>query len=612
MGAEWTLERLRDGASGALGDYWKMSDPVLEFVSQDTGKLTMVQQGSLDDGWSFQPGDRVRLVRTDDSGAAVWFVGECRPSSQSGDPTNESLSYEFVDPWWQMERTVFRQLWNGYVPADSATGGFWTGHILMNVDQYGAPAGVQEQLAKILAYATGPTGGVGASAGVGLPFVFASGGLPDLNIWREEVRNITIAEAVRRQLRYLPGSACWFDHSVATGADAKPELRIAKLGDMGTVTLPMADGVHEGLQIARVWEQELPAVQIVYEQRNSVDGKELFSIYTDTAPSGVTRAEFAPGSLISNVDLSGFATTSIKNWIYTRPFNYTSLAWWARHVPALTDGLPGTFDVRNVSLMHRGASGEWLPGDGGLPYYANELADGVWASWMPIAGDNSGAESNCSSVGVSGEVRYRRSATGYVADEWVPMWGEVNTTDVVGGETGTLYSVVSSKDPGEGVPSGIAQFLYDVHKGPLFSGSVSYTEEECAERIGLGDRVSLDMLNASGVSSTASPDYALWRSMGATVQRVRYDLERGRTTVSFGPPKHLGLPDLVELLRQGRWRQRWTNPKVRAGGDMSVNATEASGRGFKEISSPGSKKGSRGSYESPGASKTGHIEFHTP
>ena len=63
--------------------------------------------------------------------------------------------------------------------------------------------------------------------------------------------------------------------------------------------------------------------------------------------------------------------------------------------------------------------------------------------------------------------------------------------------------------------------------------------------------------------------------MGATVQRIRYELETGRTTVSFGPPKHLGVPDLIELLRQGRFRQKWTNSRLLSGGDLSSAAVQA-------------------------------------
>jgi hypothetical protein len=45
---------------------------------------------------------------------------------------------------------------------------------------------------------------------------------------------------------------------------------------------------------------------------------------------------------------------------------------------------------------------------------------------------------------------------------------------------------------------------------------------------------------------------AAWASMTAIIQQVSMDIDSGRTTITFGPPKHLGTEDLLGLLRSFR------------------------------------------------------------
>lgn len=619
----WTLRNLTTGASGTVGDHFGFSGPVLELASQDAGSLSLERSGSLDDPWQFQEGDRVGLYRD----GAVWFVGACIPGAMNGSPNSESASYRIVDDLYWMGRTVYRKRWTGNIAASAATGGYWSGHLMLNYEPTTGWLTTRGEAQQILAYATN-TDTDGPNAGVGLQFDHDYTEFPNQVVWMDEVRNITLLEALRKELRFFPQAALWLDHSAATGAPAKPRLRCRTWDAMDRVTLPLAasagESWHEGVSVARAWDQELPSVHVQYEKTGTVTvGDQTYSYITvelDRAPTG--SHGFEVGALHTNVALMGSVANSLKQTIYTLPFtpmagggdaasaNADRLGWWRRHCPGLSDGMTG---VTKVTYMQRGASGEWVAATGATPP-DYELVDGTWSDWMPIAGGTV-TPSTCYELGVSGVVHYDRASvacTGFSGQaRQVPMTGAVNVTDVYGGLGGTDYTVMTSYQPDEPTPVGLADLVYQALKGPLFSGSVTYVAQECDGAGGLarlGAKVCLDMRNATGGVDESNTDYALWRAMDATVQRVRYELETGRTTVSFGPPKHLGIPDLVDLLRQGRFRQKWSNPRMLATGDLSSAAVQAGDRVFKEVKSAGVSNPSRAEVGGFGGGGTVHFD----
>jgi len=103
---------------------------------------------------------------------------------------------------------------------------------------------------------------------------------------------------------------------------------------------------------------------------------------------------------------------------------------------------------------------------------------------------------------------------------------------------------------------GLAQYLYDQVKDVQWSGVLTLVEEEVSGLVGIGQAV-----NVIG----GRPE---WAAMRAMVQSVTEEIETGTTRIELGPPEHLGIQDLVELLKVGRRRSRWTNPAVMAGEDL--------------------------------------------
>jgi len=87
-----------------------------------------------------------------------------------------------------------------------------------------------------------------------------------------------------------------------------------------------------------------------------------------------------------------------------------------------------------------------------------------------------------------------------------------------------------------GVPDALAQRYYDAFKVLQYSGRLVVQASEPDMSWHPGDAVRI----SGGLSE--------WSTMRAQVQSVSHDLLDGSTSLEFGPPDHLGLNDLVELL----------------------------------------------------------------
>jgi hypothetical protein len=73
-----------------------------------------------------------------------------------------------------------------------------------------------------------------------------------------------------------------------------------------------------------------------------------------------------------------------------------------------------------------------------------------------------------------------------------------------------------------------------------YAGQCVIEEEECSQAVHPGH-----LINITGGLSA-------WATMAAQVQEVVEELDSGRTAITFGPPAHIQLSDLVEILRIAR------------------------------------------------------------
>lgn len=107
------------------------------------------------------------------------------------------------------------------------------------------------------------------------------------------------------------------------------------------------------------------------------------------------------------------------------------------------------------------------------------------------------------------------------------------------GNTGRDFGnvVITVDNNYQALPSGLAASFRAGLSTLQYSGSLVIDEEECSQSLRPGQ-----VLNITGGPSA-------WSTMNASVQEVTEDVDHGRTIVRFGPPDHIRLNDLIEILK---------------------------------------------------------------
>lgn len=132
---------------------------------------------------------------------------------------------------------------------------------------------------------------------------------------------------------------------------------------------------------------------------------------------------------------------------------------------------------------------------------------------------------------------------------------KINATDA----TTRVYQKQKSSIFAESTPIGLAKKLYDAVDVLHYDGEIVFENEESVGELYVGS-----VLNVK----SANP---LWASMNALVQCILEDADKGRTIIQFGPPKHLGVDDMVELLRTNRKRRATRSAARRISGKSATS-----------------------------------------
>ena len=113
----------------------------------------------------------------------------------------------------------------------------------------------------------------------------------------------------------------------------------------------------------------------------------------------------------------------------------------------------------------------------------------------------------------------------------------------------------------EPTPAGLAQLIYDSRSSLTFEGTIAL----CGADIVSGENWIGRRVNISGGDDE-------WLSMAATVQGSTENTGNGQSTLTLGPPDHLGPSDLAALLRANRNRTYITPAQSvgRSGGGASL------------------------------------------
>lgn len=106
-----------------------------------------------------------------------------------------------------------------------------------------------------------------------------------------------------------------------------------------------------------------------------------------------------------------------------------------------------------------------------------------------------------------------------------------------------------------------------------YQGTLTFVEEECLRTVRPGDVVNL------------TGGLAAWATMRAQVVEVHEDIDAGETEWTFGPPEHLSVQDLVEMIQSARGQTASDLGAPITAGRRDPTASGIEKKGFVDASS---------------------------
>jgi hypothetical protein len=550
----WTLEY--DGTRKSLA-YWGVVSGGLTFrsLAADALLLTVARSDGLA-APELDHGETVTLrsgETGDDvdgwTGGTVRFTGEIARRTVVAEGPAEHVEYEIAGPWRYLEELVFEQersFFQGWVGGDPENGPelleLSTSHVVLNQSVAdGSLQGTRATLAEILGWAEGD----------GAPLQFVSTEWPDMKIPRREQRDITCAEAIRRQLDYMD-AVTWFDYTTDP-----PTFHVARRSALvaRSAALDGSAGVS-AIGLTPRDQQRVPAVVIRFEKAYQDTYGSFLTTVEDTYPDPLPASR--RGWLTATVVLAPTVTNTVRQTVEVAAIDETDLDFWKEVKGELKD----ENEYNGLALVTGSESRK-----GSLPNY---IIDGAVATWM-----NADSEEDVVTAKISFTTRDKvedgQVEAHKVREQKISV--RLNTTDVASG-TYTSSAVESTgEDPAEF--AGIAQSIWTDLNAVPWSGRVRIIAAEADFSIGVGN-----VLNLTGGN-------AAWETMAALVQGVYVDIPSGATELELGPNPHMSAGQIVELLRVNRtrvltsYRAGWSTGRLGGGvsdlpdGMPAENTTEA-------------------------------------
>jgi hypothetical protein len=493
-----------------------------------------------------------------------YFSGRLHQIPRKGSGGAESIEYELLDAWHDLERNVYQQQWNVITSADESgnptLAAEYRSECILGMDLNGNALTNGQVIQQIVAW------GISVGAYCQLGTIGVTAPVPF-----DEVTDLPCAECIRKMLRWSPDAVAWMDYSTVP-----PTFNVTRRGDCIPASIPFA-GAVESVQIKALPDLIAPSVVIRYLQENKVDGAPAVVVIPDVWPSGASGTEY--GALVQSVRLAGSNSTYQKQPVVATPIptddsanagsdtggggpsDDPTITWWRRKVAWLQPFSADRLAITNVyGIVDSGQldpSGDGSPLDDDISLYPNELTSGSVAAWMGCTvgattwsalatysyPDTPDSESQ-RALGVfgPGSGGGSESAQVYIACH-------ARATNAV---TQT-YAQLTSYLQAEPVPSGLAEYLYNSLATLQYDGAYTIISQEVgAWKLGA-------VLNLTG----GRPE---WSGMNALLQEITDDLDTGRTTLRFGAAGHLSMQDLMEQLRANRSRTTSTHIKERQTG----------------------------------------------
>lgn len=555
--------KLNGTAVGTLG----VSGLVLRLTNQAADALTF--QCALEDDPSFALNSEIVLTRTVDAGSPVtWFRGRLRALPRRLTPTSETLRFEVLGPWHWLDRTPYLQSWKTPSdPADTASAltTYLRGRAILNQNTSGAKITAKVFIEEVLDYAiaacTAANGGVApfardvdASLAVTLPW--------------DEVTDLSCADAISRILAILPDTVAWVDYAPTT-----PVIHLSRRAELDPLELPVlppgdssdfAHAVRGEIDLAPLAEQQRGKVVLIYVQTHRANEAAWETHTIDDHPDG--SAPNDPDALVRTIQLAGAV---VNNNLLEQPIEIDPLpaglvygsatwltsgsqfdalrTWWRNHAPELQ---AAGITIKGFAYCGHDAT------------LANELVAGAITDWMIDHADIEEEDATVTAFIAYEEARPNDASK--KARHIKQFAARIKATNAVTKTYARTEAV--SFTPAEAVPSGLAEQIHAAVSVLHYEGSVVLVETEPTINALVGRT-----LNLTG-------DLAAWETMNAVVQSAAIALDDGRTFLRVGPPRHLGVGELVDLFRANRTRRDVVSYLTRTTG-KSGGATSRQGLG---------------------------------
>ena len=545
---EWKIGKRGDAPLGTFAEL-ELDALRINFISQAQSKTTFIAPGT--DTPVFDYGDNLVIYRQDADGLQGVFMGRVIMPRPTYSYSSEDVLYELADPWWYLDNIVYQQPWNVAEGEESEEDdpsiiADYRSRVIICQSAAGARISSAAAIRDVIEYAI--------LCGADMRLV-ADSITTDVQPPWDEALDITCAEAIKRLLRWTPDAVAWFDFSDATQAPifyCRPRHELTALTIAAAV--PSADQA-ETIPTVKLLEATprndllVPGVVIKYEQSGTWNGVPYEKIQKDAAgaslpdPSdpgyaaALQTLERTPGAMLATIELAGVTRTVISEDIETEdiPEDLSDAdEWWAAKLPAYTlDNLVVTPVARSTE-------------------YPRELISGRVQDWM---------NKNAVQETIRATIEYTVGDDETEAEESVAI--KIIATDA---ET-RLYNNISAT-PGEPVPTGLAASIYAALSTLQYEGRATIEEEE----ISLTGARLYNKVNFSGLKTE-------YESMNAQIQLVSWDVTAGTTTIHFGPPAHLAIPELLSLLRANRSHHTAAGAAKRVSAETTDSASAVSGTG---------------------------------
>jgi hypothetical protein len=531
-----------NGVTKTAAAWGLTAQPILDLPTQGGSKFTWRMAGADPVGViPFPFESQVTIFRELDGVKDFTFIG--RQTTQNGiaDPSEQGINLVFQDAWYDLENIVYKQQWksgtivNGQVVLNNV----FFSRVFLFVDALGQNNGqvltIAQQITNIINYAAA----CGANLQVGaIDPGFQQNAYP--------LKGVTCAEAIRKCLELLPDCAVWIDSSSGVPKFYAKQNLVPK-------TLPYAgkDALGRDHKSSRITPREdLQVSQVVleYQQTNYVNSEATVAISTDVFPVGSTGQ--ALRALNCPIDLRGSQITETIGQVSAAAFAPAdpALAFWKEKFSKLKDprvtGLALVESTINSGKPNCITVTDSAGNPVDLNQYPNLWQKGTVARWM---------RTNRQPVKVIEVVV--AASFGYVESAGPGTSKTKTFSSTTGGDrmhcrvkltnspVGVIdYATDQTTSIGESPIPGLAEQYYNSVSKLQYEGSHVVLEVVVAEIIG-----PWNTLNISG----GKPE---WENMEAMISAVTIDFYHGRTTIQFGPAKHLSPQDLNTFLQYYRCR----------------------------------------------------------